>query len=685
MLSSPSLSCARASSEEQTDGEPRPPLCRDCQQIDFQPLLDIDIAHLQKQPDGIALADLGTRCKVLEHENACPLCQLFHESRVKRKKSPRTYELRIYSYLRTAEKITFKSCTKQQLQRDFACLGVVPTGSAGAVFSVRADHGARILFSAKGSDNDSQIFEPKLLGPTADLENAKQWIDYCISRHGKKCLKLDGEITGMRLLDCETFNVVSAPQNPSYVALSYVWGQPPFYCDPPLDNPNGSGSLDPNITRTIRDAAVAVKALGYRYLWVDKLCIDQNDDKKKMIQINQMDLIYGGSDVTIISAYGEDCHYGLPGIHQTLRPGQRVVQLESMTIFSTPVTSAEDYIRCSKWAGRGWTLQEAVLATRRLVFTDTRIYFECDVLCCSEELAPNLDPMCDFENEIQFWFRPPGLFCAPMYESGNLSWYKELVNAFTERTLGFETDRSRAFLGIVRSFAQRGVENFWGIPFDSGCVDNSVLWNTEFTSNLAWSLSEMPDFGSDSAADLSLELPGESIPSWSWMRWRGSIRFYGSDVPSYSVVEYRFSDNVDSPDYSIQDYLRQKVSLASVASSRGPPRVLHLSVECVKPSAVSVSSYGRVQIGTIEVYHSINRGYVYEDLPKYFRRGKFRFLIFQHFMGGLMFDSKLDIKPRYGRCLIVEDFGDHVVRIGTCEVPGSISGENREKKRLKMI
>jgi hypothetical protein len=117
MISSPSLSCARASSEEQTDGEPRPPLCRDCQQIDFQPLLDIDIAHLQKQPDGIALADLGTRCNVLEHENVCPLCQLFHESRVKRKKSPRTYELRIYSYLKTAEKITFKSCTKQQLQR----------------------------------------------------------------------------------------------------------------------------------------------------------------------------------------------------------------------------------------------------------------------------------------------------------------------------------------------------------------------------------------------------------------------------------------------------------------------------------------------------------------------------------------------------------------------------------------
>jgi hypothetical protein len=70
---------------------------------------------------------------------------------------------------------------------------------------------------------------------------------------------------------------------------------------------------------TIRDAIIVVLALGYRYLWIDRYCIEQADCPARHSQIQQMGNIYNSASITIIAAAGSTPYHGLPGVSQTPR------------------------------------------------------------------------------------------------------------------------------------------------------------------------------------------------------------------------------------------------------------------------------------------------------------------------------------------------------------------------------
>lgn len=59
------------------------------------------------------------------------------------------------------------------------------------------------------------------------------------------------------------------------------------------------------LPETIADSIGLVRQLGERYLWVDVLCIVQDDPDDKAVQIHTMELIYGSSVFTIFAAGGK--------------------------------------------------------------------------------------------------------------------------------------------------------------------------------------------------------------------------------------------------------------------------------------------------------------------------------------------------------------------------------------------
>lgn len=61
----------------------------------------------------------------------------------------------------------------------------------------------------------------------------------------------------------------------------------------------------------ISGAIEITKFLNERYLWVDALCIIQDDQASKTKQIVQMDKIFLSAALTIVCARGEDVHTGL--------------------------------------------------------------------------------------------------------------------------------------------------------------------------------------------------------------------------------------------------------------------------------------------------------------------------------------------------------------------------------------
>jgi hypothetical protein len=136
--------------------------------------------------------------------------------------------------------------------------------------------------------------------PATDAVNfslVEGWLTECNSLH-KACKPTPRALVkALRVIDCENRQVVEAPPECSFVALSYVWGR----------LPQSSHILDllaiDCLPRTIRDSIEVTIKLGYRFLWIDKFvglkaaadvtkylhaqCIDGADVADKHEQIQQ--------------------------------------------------------------------------------------------------------------------------------------------------------------------------------------------------------------------------------------------------------------------------------------------------------------------------------------------------------------------------------------------------------------
>ena len=104
------------------------------------------------------------------------------------------------------------------------------------------------------------------------------------------------------LIDVVVGCLTSMVLGTQYVALSYVWG----HCEAlkltksNLMHLKKSRSIDVDIgsaqvTNTVRDAMRLVSLLGEKYLWVDCLCIVQDELDTKQIYLNSMASIYANA------------------------------------------------------------------------------------------------------------------------------------------------------------------------------------------------------------------------------------------------------------------------------------------------------------------------------------------------------------------------------------------------------
>jgi hypothetical protein len=121
-------------------------------------------------------------------------------------------------------------------------------------------------------------------------------------------------------LPFNTWNQCLAPAHTStsYVALSYVW-EPTLFFTPLKDDLehflkpaalSEKGEFG-TIPKIIRDAMELVKTLGERYLWVESLCVPQDDAEAKHAEIKNITAIHANVSLTIIASQGQDANFGL--------------------------------------------------------------------------------------------------------------------------------------------------------------------------------------------------------------------------------------------------------------------------------------------------------------------------------------------------------------------------------------
>jgi hypothetical protein len=312
-----------------------------------------------------------------------------------------SYELRAFSLLQNYDGVD-KKIDPHCGVKDTIILAAVPAKFHGPLLrQALKSHmwtNGHLIFSKEAEKTSSQ-FLANVITRHFDPACVLDWLNYCNEHHKTLCQSAT-EMANIRLIDCHDRIIVPASCHMTYVALSYVWAK----VNPFIEN----GILPADLPRGIEDAMEVTKNLGFRYIWIDKYCIYQNSDQDKGHQIRQMDMIYQGSVLTIIAAAGDE-NTGLPGIGSTPRTIQPVLSLENSTIIST-MPHPHHVIKRSTWMTRGWTLQESILARRRLVFTEDQVYFECNAMNCFESLAVPLDLVHTKTKDRFYSFMRSGLF-----------------------------------------------------------------------------------------------------------------------------------------------------------------------------------------------------------------------------------------------------------------------------------
>ncbi|KAI1426016.1 heterokaryon incompatibility protein [Xylaria sp. FL1777] len=303
-----------------------------------------------------------------------------------------------------------------------------------------------------------------------------------------------------------------------YVVLSYVWGVDDAYTTT-TENVmlhRTHGGLENVIQRlpdAIKDAIELVRRLGYKYLWIDRLCIVQNSARSWKLNAYNMDLIYGNGELTICAADG-DASAGLramrPENHNLTQPRRTVMRGLDLMVTRPP----EIHIRKSAWNERAWTFQERLLSRRCLIFTNGRVYFQCRSTGMSEEIYADRKGAgwsLDLVNAPMQMFR--------QIDTCAIWVYMRSVELYTERKLTKAQDILAAFSGVSNVLKGRMRAPFiHGLP--SSHFDLALLW--EPTRATERRVIE------DSAEKKSYSIP--DFPSWSWAGWTGPVAFKDSTV-----------------------------------------------------------------------------------------------------------------------------------------------------------
>ncbi|OCK91309.1 HET-domain-containing protein, partial [Cenococcum geophilum 1.58] len=301
-----------------------------------------------------------------------------------------------------------------------------------------------------------------------------------------------------RVIDVECACIVPCPPDAPYIALSYQWGTDQKvklrkeYISI-MTTPGFFNTAEGQPAQTIRDAMTMVQQLGYRFAWVDALCIVQDDIENVIENVDRMNQVYQGAHLTFVAAAGQNAYHGLPGVSTPRKERQLRVHIKGITI-SSMLENAHGAISFTRWNTRGWTYQERLLSKRLVIFTASQVFYQCDRGCGFQEQY-QYTPGSDFTHTL------PDPLTRLDFENRNI-WevYAIAVAEYTRRSLTDPMDKLRALGGILNCLEQPfGAPFFFGLP--STLFDVGLLWKP------------LGPCSRDSSA----------FPSWSWAGWDGAV------------------------------------------------------------------------------------------------------------------------------------------------------------------
>jgi hypothetical protein len=331
--------------------------------------------------------------------------------------------------------------------------------------------------------------------------------------------EIKSNVHDLVVIDCETNALVVAAPDCDYLALSYVWGistdsteymclpRPTRHVSPAIHNPVNSATsatqrqMPEKVPRVVYDAVIVTKELGFRYLWIDRYCIHQQDASIKHQQIRQMWGIYASASLTLIAAAGDGPNYGLPGVSLPRRQDRE--KRGSVTLVNN--IAIVDEICTSPWARRAWTFQENFVSHRRIVFTD-----RCAAYVCESYFRNDLCQIsrCTAVIDYQILKTSLGADVSSLRGDEKIKGALQCLEAYCARNLTYDSDSLNAILGILVHLSRNEVnpvDHIWGalLVFDNNVSQSYKLclhWYHPFVCRRR-----------------------DGFPTWSPLAWEGTL------------------------------------------------------------------------------------------------------------------------------------------------------------------
>ncbi|KAL6696888.1 heterokaryon incompatibility domain-containing protein [Trichoderma pleuroticola] len=395
-------------------------------------------------------------------------------------------------------------------------------------------------------------------GDDETLDQAAKWLTECRTSHGE-CRVSDAEFVPNRLLylgngraDSNILELVEKPATVPYAALSHRWTK-----ETPAKSLLTSNFLDrkqhgmpiANLPRMMQDVVLVLRRLGIEYIWIDCLCIIQDDKDDWKREAALMASIYTNAELTVAASWCDQPKQSLFRDHST--PQQipvDVAQIDGQSIFIRRrrhhftwlgIESSADAMAVEnpdfEWPllNRGWVYQEQLLSRRMLHFTQNELIWECFEATRCE---------CGwYDNNTRIHGARDCYKRSPVSKS-----WAQVVKGYAKRPLTVMSDRLPALAGIGKAIAS--AKDYDAAEYLCG------LWEKELEETFFWYLSEPPLH----------PRPDIHMPTWSWASVSGGIECW---QVSLEGIEFLGSDVQYSGDPLLGDVVSGMVSLSGHVAS----------------------------------------------------------------------------------------------------------------------
>ncbi|KAI0858191.1 hypothetical protein F4860DRAFT_505517 [Xylaria cubensis] len=380
------------------------------------------------------------------------------------------------------------------------------------------------LLSQNTSLHDVQIGFPELPAAAGDthFKILTEWITDCDRNHG--CYPKSDAFIPTRLLDIRNQgsgtiqlldNNRARGRLGHYATLSHRWGslqQHKFCMFKSNIEELKQGIKIASLPRTFQDAVRIAYGLGLKYLWIDSLCIIQDDPFDWETESKLMEHVFSSAYCTIAAS----CSFGSGDGFLKPRPVRRSVTMQGLQDSDAAYFVCEtidDFFRDveqSELNQRGWVLQERALSRRTIYFT---------------ERQSNIDLKIQHSRKASFLGDPNFPRSVDQFAKGlRIEIFQDLYERYSKLALSFPSDRPIAIRGLesrlINTFGTSG-----GVGIFDTYLHRSLLWQR--AGDTLKSITSFRD---------------APVPSWSWMAYDGPIRYL--TVPFGDVT---WCENIISP------------------------------------------------------------------------------------------------------------------------------------------